>query len=122
MYSAKLTGLKPKDVMNLINSMPAHVDIKFAQTQTEAPAKPNGKAERIEPNDFVMLGTPFKRREGTMPDIMCRAIEAFEKKHGQPGCMTRAVLTKRMEKFSDAPGAVITAGLAKGIIKGVKAS
>ena len=81
--------------------------------------KANGKLARVEPNDFVILGTPFKRREGTMPDIMIGFIERHEQKHGA-GSMTRADLTEKLEEYSDAPGAVITAGLSRGIIKGVK--
>lgn len=120
MYSAKLTGLKAKDVMHLISNMPAHVDCKFAQTPDAAAPDLNGAAlARVEPSDFVILGKLFKRRDGTMPCVMVQKIEKYERKHGA-GSMTRGILTKQMEEYSDAPGAVITAGLARGIIKGVK--
>ncbi len=120
MYQAKLTGLKPKDVLALIESMPSHVDVKFAQMPQEVTVESATAALRIEPHDHIMLGAPCASRKGSLPNVMINKIERYEKKHGA-GSMTRALLTESLSEFTDTPGAVITAGLAKGIIKGVKA-
>lgn len=122
MYEAKLTGLKPKDVMFLISALPAHVDCKFAQTkQAEPEKKANGKLERVGPNDYLMLGdVSGQRHKGSLTDLIVTKIEKHEKKHGA-ATMTRSALTEQLTEFSDAPGAAISAALAKGTIKGVSA-
>ena len=117
MYSAKLTGLKPKDVMHLINSLPAHVECKFAQTKVEAPPQANGKDERVGPEDHIKLGPNTDRnlREGSLSWRIDQMVRKHEVSKGA-GSMTRALLTKKLENFSDAPGAAISAALSRGII------
>ena len=122
MYSAKLTGLKPKDVMFLISALPAHVDTKFAQTKPDAPEPPkkaNGRTS-VQLDDNIMLGESkvwATVREGTMSDKLVKEVMEYEKKHGA-GEMTKRKLRDTMKKHSGAPDAVIGQALKKGIIVG----
>lgn len=121
MYSAKLTGLKPKDVLHLINTLPTHVDMKVAQTPDETPAaKPNGRSG-VQLNDNIMLGNFTSIREGTMSEKLVQEVMSYEKKHGA-GEMTKRKLRDALKKHSGAPDAVVGQALKKGIIKGVKAN
>ena len=118
MYTATMKGLKPKDVMTLISTLPAHVDVKFG---CEKPAAPKAQVlDRVNPEDIVILGShKGVPREGSLTDIMIKVIEKHEKKHGA-GSVTRAMLTDELSAVSDAPGAAISAALKRGVIKGVK--
>ena len=118
MYSAKLTGLKPKDVMHLINSLPAHVDVKFAQTQPDAPAKPNGKARNPGMKDAIKLGPNFaKARNETLNGKIVAIVQKYESQHGA-GSLHKYKLRDKLKAESAAPEAAINQALSKGIIAG----
>lgn len=120
MYEAKLTGLKPKDVMFLISALPAHVDCKFAQAKTVE--KANGKAPvgRVNPNTCIMLGKNHAEvQHNSLSDRIVRVLTKHEKKHGA-GSMTRSELTDAMSEWSDAPAAAIGAALKRDVIRGVE--
>jgi hypothetical protein len=122
MYSAKLTGLKPKDVMFLISNMPIHVDMKFVGGprydggQPQPKAKANGRTG-VKLDDCIMLGDFAKARNGTKAHQLVQLVMEFEKDHGA-GEMRKRVLRDKMKPHSAAPDAVIGAALKAGIIKG----
>jgi hypothetical protein len=117
MYSAKLVGLKPKDVLHLINTLPAHIDMKVAQTPSEvAVDKPNGRSN-VGLDDKIMLGAIEKARKGTLKGNLVAEVEQYEKDHGA-GEMTKRKLRDKLKAHSAAPDAVVGAALKAGIIKG----
>ncbi len=119
MYSAKLVGLKPKDVMFLISNMPIHVDMKFVggpRYDERETAKPNGRSN-VGLDDKIMLGNIEKARKGTLKGNLVAEVEQYEKDHGA-GEMTKRKLRDKLKAHSAAPDAVVGAALKSGIIKG----
>lgn len=120
MYNVLIKGVGDKQLGELIAAIGTKkYSIKLTHylhpNQEQKPEKP----ARVEPNDFIMLGETNGVREGSLPGKMLDMIRRYEVKNGAAS-MTRAMLHKKLSTHSDAPGAVITAGLARGIIKGVK--
>ena len=77
------------------------------------------KMERVGPHNRIMLGSKHDAvNEGTMNAEIVNIVKQHEKKFG-PGDLTRKVLTMKMEKHSDAPGAAIGLAIKTDVIRGI---
>ena len=118
MYNARLKNLKPKDVLHLISTLPAHVDVKFGSDPIEAPTKANGKARNPGMKDPIKLGPNFaKANNDTLNGKIVAIVTKYEAEHGA-GSMHKYQLRDKMKKESAAPEAAINLALSKGIITG----
>ena len=116
MYSLTIIGLKPKQLLALLDVVPPQATIKVERPNGPTIEKA-GKQVGVRINGDTIIGlNPNKSpRAGTSMAAACLALEKLETKHG-PGNVNRDELTEAVAKKDDKPGNTITRALKHGYI------
>ena len=114
MYSLTIIGLKPKQLLALIDVIPPACSIKVERPNGPTIEKAGGKvAVRINGETILGLNPNKSPRPDSAMATACTVLEKLEKDYG-PGNVNRDELTEALAKKHDKPGNVITRALKHG--------
>lgn len=116
MYSLTIIGLKPKQLLDLLDVVPPSCSLKVERPNGPTIEKV-GKAVGVRINGETIIGlNPNKSpRPGSAMHLACQTLEKLEAKY-DPGNVNRDELTEALGKKYDKPGSAITRALKHGYI------
>ncbi len=98
MYKITIEGLKPKQLLSVLDSLPSSVSIQVTNSEKyESGWVDPRKNGHSQPTDLMLSLTGKKAAKGSIREKVLQALERMEKKHGV-GTVDRKALKKQCDK------------------------